>query len=222
MKTIAVMPLKLNNERCPNKNTKLFTDGTPLFHVLLKTLLKIKQKGVLDEIYVFCSDPSIKALLPAGVLYLPRSAELDSSKTIGTDIYGAFVKEVDADIYVLSHATSPFINEAHITDCIKQVQSGNYDSAFCAKKIQNFLWQDNSPVNFELDKPPRTQDMKPYYMELSTPYVFTRECWQKYNSRSGKNPYICECSEIEAIDIDYPEDFELADMVYSSLLKKGI
>lgn len=80
--------------------------------------------------------------------------------------------------------------------------------------------QDNRPLNFILDNLLRTQDMKPIYMELSTPYVFTRETFLRYHSRSGVKPYICEANEIESIDIDYPEDFELAEAVYIGLLKK--
>ena len=164
--------------------------------------------------------PNVPYLID-GVEFLKRPEVLDRQETKGTDIYETFVNMVDADVYVLAHATSPFVSASHIGECVKNVQLGNYDSAFCAKKIQNFLWKDNRPLNFVLNDPPRTQDMSPIYMELSTAYVFTKDCFLKYNSRSGINPYICECTEIEAIDIDYPEDFELADVVYTHILNKN-
>ena len=75
-------------------------------------------------------------------------------------------------------------------------------------------------MNFVLNDPPRTQDMKPIYMEQSTPYVFTKDAFLTYGARTGVNPYICEVSEIECVDIDYPEDFELANVIYMNLLKK--
>ena len=121
---------------------------------------------------------------------------------------------------MLAHATSPFVTSEHIRKCVLAVKSGKYDSAFCAKKLQNFLWKNNKPFNFVLNDPPRTQDMEPIYMEQSTPYVFTKEVFQKYHARTGEKPYICECDEIECIDIDYPEDFELANTVYMNILKK--
>ena len=62
--------------------------------------------------------------------------------------------------------------------------------------------------------------MAPIYLELSTPYVFSKDTFNKYHSRSGTKPFICEASEIEAIDIDYPEDFQLADVVYTNIIKK--
>lgn len=220
MKTVAFFPIKLNNERTPGKNIKEFSDGTPLMNFVQKALVELKNQGVIDEVYCYCSQDAVKPYLVDGVQFLRRSEELDRKETKGTAIYDAFVKDVDADVYVLAHATSPFVTAEHIGECVQMVQSGEYDSAFCAKKIQNFLWQNQAPMNFELDNPPRTQDMKPIFMELSTPYVFTKETWDVCHARSGKNPYICEASEIEAIDIDYPEDFELANVVYTHLLKK--
>ena len=220
MKTIAFIPIKLNNERTPGKNIKPFSDGTPLMWFVQHNLLQLKTEGVIDEIYCFCSNEEVKKFLIDGVVFLKRPESLDSKDTKGTEIYATFVDMVDSDIYVLGHATSPFVTVDHIRSCIQNVKNGNYDSAFCAKKLQNFLWEDNRPLNFELDNPLRTQDMKPIYMELSSPYVFTRDGFKKYNSRSGINPFICEANEIEAIDIDYPEDFELADTVYMNIIKK--
>ena len=39
MKTVAVVPIKMNNVRTPGKNTKPFSDGTPLIHLIQKKLL---------------------------------------------------------------------------------------------------------------------------------------------------------------------------------------
>lgn len=214
------MPIKLNNERTPGKNTKKFDDGTSLLQVPLKTALRVKEKGVVDRIVVYCSQTSIKDYIPEGVEFIQRPESLDSKNTKCGDIISSFLDRVKSDIYVMYHATSPFISETHLIECINAVKSGKYDSAFAAKKLQNFMWFDNKPLNFKLDSAPRTQDMKPYYVELSSPYVFTKEVFDKYHGRTGVNPYICEANEIEAIDIDYPEDFVLANAVYMSLVKE--
>lgn len=221
MKTIAFFPVKLNNERTPGKNIKPFSDGTPLMHFVQKSLLELKERGVLDEVYCYCSQEAVKEFLLDGVTFLRRPESLDRKETLGRAIYERFVETVEADIYVLAHATSPFVTASHIEECIRNVQGGAYDSAFCARKIQNFLWQGGQPLNFDLSNPPRTQDMTPVYQELSTPYVFTAEAFRKYHSRTGVHPYICVASEIEGTDIDYPEDFLIADAIYTSLIKTG-
>ena len=52
MKVVALVPIKMNNERTPGKNTKQFDDGTPLIHFILKTLNEAQE---VDETYVYCS-----------------------------------------------------------------------------------------------------------------------------------------------------------------------
>ena len=57
MKIVAFVPIKMNNERVPGKNTKCFDDGTPLIQCILKSLVNIPE---IDEIYVYCSNEKIK------------------------------------------------------------------------------------------------------------------------------------------------------------------
>lgn len=218
MKVTAFIPMKLNNERTPGKNTKPFSDGTPLCHFVQKALLQVPE---VDEIVAFCSDERIKDYLLPGVKFLKRPTSLDTKETLCGDIICTFLEMHKADIYVMSHATSPFIKPERFSQCINAVKSHQYDSAFACKKLSNFIWYQGKPLNFRLDKAPRTQDMEAAYCELSTPYVFTPHVFETYHGRSGENPFMCECSEIESIDVDYPEDFALADMVYTHLLKEN-
>ena len=51
-KIVAIVPMKLNNQRLPQKNTKAFTNGKPLCYYILSKLLKIEK---IDEVYVYCS-----------------------------------------------------------------------------------------------------------------------------------------------------------------------
>ena len=122
---------------------------------------------------------------------------------------------VDADIYVYAHATAPFISIETMKQCIEAVKSSEYDSAFCAVKLQDYLWQDGEPLNFDASNLPRTQDLKPIYQETSGVYAFTKEVYQNYKRRIGKKPFIKEVSFKEAVDIDNPEDFDLAEAMVS-------
>lgn len=206
MKTVAVMPIKLKNERLPGKNTKLLA-GKPL---LQHELDRLKETNLLEKIFVYCSDPSIQMFLPDGVRFLQRSPELDLPTSNFTQIFESFMNEVDADIYVYAHATAPFITVETMRSCIQAVQSGQYDSAFCASKIQDYLWKNGAPINFDATNIPRSQDLEPIYRETSGVYVFTKEVFQKYRRRIGVNPMIREVSIKEAVDINNPEDFDLA------------
>ena len=214
MKTVSFIPIKLNNERTPGKNTKCFSDGTPLIHLVERNIMKVKG---IDDIYVFCSSDSIKDYVLPGIKYLKRPISLDTKETRCNDIIESFVNSIDADIYIMAHATSPFVSSCHIQECVDKVKSGAYDSAYAAVKMQNFIWYKNEPLNFSIDNNLRTQDMEPVFCELSTPFVFTKKTFKENHGRTGKNPYRCECNSIEGIDIDYPEDFELANLVYMKM-----
>ena len=88
-----------------------------------------------------------------------------------------------------------------------KVASGEYDSAFCAESLRTFMWECGKPLNFDPSHFPRTQDLPPIYGETSIAYVFSKESFLKHNRRLGSKPYIKEVGKIEAIDIDYFEDF---------------
>lgn len=207
MKIVAIMPIKLNNERLPGKNTKMLGEK-PLLQYELDKLLKI---GKLDGIYVYCSQEEICPYLPDGVDFLKRPEFLDLPTSNFTQIFENFMNAVDADIYVYAHATAPFITVETIKECVDAVISGTYDSAFCASKIQDYLWQDGEPLNFDAANVPRSQDIKPIYRETSGVYVFTKDVFRTCRRRIGKHPFVKEVSFKEAVDINNPEDFELAE-----------
>lgn len=217
MKIVAVVPMKLNNRRLPQKNTKPFTNGKPLCSYVLSTLLQI---GEINEVYVYCSNPDIRDFLPEGVRYLKRSENLDKDTTRMNEILKSFAEDVSADIYVMSHATAPFIGKGSIQKGIAAVASGDYDSSLAVKKLHDFLWKDGSPFNYELDNIPRTQDLPDIYLETSGFYIYKPSVIQEYNRRIGNVPYMVEVSEIESIDIDEKEDFEIADAIYNHIFMK--
>lgn len=207
MFTIAIMPIKLINERCPGKNTRLL-GNKPLLQWELDSL---QRTGLCDIINVFCSSEEVIPYLPNGVNFEKRPEYLDLPSSNFTQIFSLFMEQNDADIYVYAHATAPFISVDTMRQCIEAVQLGEYDSAFCAVKLQDYLWQDGEPLNFDATNLPRTQDLKPIFQETSGIYVFTKEVFEKHHRRIGIKPFIKEVSFKEAVDIDNPEDFELAE-----------
>ena len=207
MKTIAVMPIKLINERCPGKNTRMLGTKPLLQH----ELDSLKETGLCCSINVFCSSEDVIPFLPYGVNYVKRPEYLDLPTSNFTQIFMLFMEQNDADIYVYAHATAPFISVDTMKQCIEAVQSGEFDSAFCAVKLQDYLWQDGEPLNFDATNLPRTQDLKPIYQETSGVYVFTKGVFETYHRRIGRKPFIKEVSFKEAVDIDNPEDFDLAE-----------
>ena len=212
MKTVALIPIKLNSQRLPHKNI-LPIAGHPLCWHIANTLLGVKG---IDEVYVYCSDETVSEYLPNGVIVKKRNARLDGDTVKGFEIYRSFISEVDADVYVLAHTTSPFIKSTSLENALSQVLTGENDSAFSAEQVQTFAWYGGKPVNYDLNDVPRTQDMKPIWVETSGFYIFRKEIFTEHKRRIGFNPYIQEVSGLEAIDIDTKEDFEMAQYMYEA------
>ena len=213
MKTIAFVPIRLNSKRVVGKNLKMLGEK-PLLQYILETLVKVQG---LDEIYVYCSQESIIPYLPEGVKFLKRDTSLDGDETLGKEIYEAFVKEVEADVYMLAHTTSPFVKAETIEDALQAVTSEKHDSAFSAQKIQTFTWYNGNPLNYSLKEIPRTQTIEPVYVETSAFYIFRREVWTELGQRIGNTPYFAITDAIESVDIDNPEDFDFASSIIKSV-----
>lgn len=206
MKVVAMIPIKLHSQRLKNKNI-LPLAGHPLCWHICNTLNDIKE---IDEVYVYCSDVDIAEYLPPNTRVLKRPDRLDADLVKGEEIYREFINTIDAEIYILAHTTSPFIQKNSLVNALSMVASGEYDSAFSAERIQTFAWYDSNPINYKLDNIPRTQDLVPIWVETSGFYIFRKSIFTDYNRRIGFKPYIQEVVGIEAIDIDEMKDYRLA------------
>lgn len=206
MKVAAFVPIKLNSQRVKNKNI-LPLGGRPLcwhvFHALL-------QAEGIDEVYCYCSDEAIREYIPSEAIFLKRDPVLDGQLVKGFDIYERFIQDVDADIYVLCHATSPFIRAETIARGVRAVREEGCDSAFSAQRVQTFAWYQGKPINYDINDVPRTQELEPVFVETSAFFIFQKDVFVKHRRRIGFHPCICETGDVESIDIDEPEDYEFA------------
>jgi CMP-N-acetylneuraminic acid synthetase len=212
MKIVAFVPIRLNSKRIVGKNLLQLGDR-PLLSYIFECLLKVEE---ISEVYAFCSSDSIKSLLPDKVKFLKRDETLDSDTTLGQDIYDSFCKLVQSDIYILAHTTSPFLKSDSLKSALQYVLNGKNDSAFCAQRIRTFAWFKGVPLNYDLSYVPRTQDLEPIYVETSAFFIFTGAQWFTKKRRIGDSPHMQILDQIESIDIDNPDDFELAQIVIRS------
>jgi len=215
MKVAAFATIKLNSERVPHKNLQRI-GSKPLCYHILDTALQVKG---IDDVYVYCSDEEVVKHIPSEAKFIQREAWLDGNQIRAKDTYTAFLKDVDADIYIALCTTSPFTKKETIENALHKVLYEGYDSAFSARRMQTFAWYKGEPINYDIENVPRTQDMEPVFVETSAFFIFTKELWTKYGRRIGFHPYIQEVGEIEGVDIDTPEDLEFAQVIADYVLK---
>lgn len=208
-KVVSFIPIKLNNQRLPGKNL-MDLAGRPLCDYIFHT---INQVDTIAEKYVYCSDEKIRDYMPNDMIFLKRNPYLDGFEVKGLEIIDYFVKDVEADIYVLTHVTQPFTRVVSIKKALDKVLYEGYDSAFSCTCIQDYCWYQGRPLNYDMKDIVTTQNVEPIYMETGAFFIFRKEVYTQLHQRIGKNPYMQVITPLEAVDIDTAEDFEFAKVV---------
>lgn len=217
MHSVAFVPIKFNSTRLKNKNLLPFGEKgheKPLLTFIFDILLMTKE---LDEIYCYCSDDKVKQYLPNGIKYYKRPEFLDGHDITSNELLFNFAKSVDADCYLLTHATNPMILSDTIDRTVSAVKSEKYDSAMTVRRIQDLLWINGKP-NFDPANAPLTQNISPVFQETYGALCLKRDLIINEHRRAGYNPAFIEVSEIECVDINTKEDYEFAKALFNALM----
>lgn len=190
--------------------------GLPVINYSLNVL---NQSRLVAETVIFASDNEIAGYVEPDYTYsyMQRPGSLDDDNVSIEEIISAFLEVSDADVFVLMHPNSPFIQLETLNDCISSVLSGDYDSAFTAYTFQKFCWFNGKPLNYELGAPtPKLRDVDPIVLEQSSLYVFSRDIFVKERKRVGGRTYVRNINHFEGHDLVEEEDFELAELIVNS------
>jgi len=222
-KIIALLPMKGNSERVPNKNLKLF-NSKPLFHWVLNELLK---SSYIGQIIINTDSDLIKQNVISNfnerVIIHDRPSGIIGDFVSMNDIIDYDMSKTDGDIYIQTHSTNPLLTVESIDGALEKMISNKdyqlFDSIFSVTKIQTRLYNlKGEPINHNPKELIRTQDLPPVYEENSNFFVFTKNSFKKSGKkRIGINPFMFEIDKLEAIDIDEPQDFIIAESIFKIL-----
>lgn len=215
------LPCRSGSERIKNKNTKSFCDKEfGLLEIKIEQLLgcqKIRQIVVStdDELIIKYLD----GLNRDEIVVHRRDQNLALSSTSTDELVQHAYEIVLSDHILWTHVTSPFVNQIiydEILETYFDKLSQGYDSLMTVTEIQAFLWQDSKPLNYdrEVEKWPRTQTLEAVYEINSAAFIAPRVVYQKLNDRIGRQPFLFKLDHLSAHDVDWPEDYELAQALY--------
>lgn len=220
-KIVAFLPMRKGSQRVKNKNIKNFSDiDGGLTFIKITQLLKVKQ---IDKIIVSTNDEEVKKIAKsfknAKIVIDNRPENLASSSTSTDDLIKYVPKIIqDNNVILWTHVTSPFVDEKIYEEMIKKYfeEKNKYDSLLSVNKLQTFLWDNKEPINYnrEIEKWPRTQTIEPLYEVNSAAFIADIQIYKNLNDRIGKKPYLYELDKIKSFDIDWEEDFEIAEILW--------
>lgn len=223
MKVTAVIPVRSGSQRVRDKNLRPFGD-TNLMELKIKNLLQVPE---LDSIIVNTNSEEainiVDNFYRGGVKSYRREEYYASSQCSGSEFFRHLGEVTDTDIFVYCPCTSPFIKPQTISQCVNQfLSSSEYDCLATVSSIKEFLWLDGIPMNYDPAHAPNSQDL-PNVVALNFGVtVVRREDLIKNSNIIGKKPQFILTDEIEAVDIDTPLDFYIAEQLYRKLmLEKG-
>jgi CMP-N-acetylneuraminic acid synthetase len=223
-KIVALLPMKANSERVKGKNFKLLA-GKPLFQWILDALLS---SSAVDQVVINTDAKNI--LLDNGlvesdkVIIRERKPELCGDLVSMNLILADDIEAIPADTYIMTHTTNPLITGKTIAKALEQYHKNIHlnDSLFSVNKIQTrFYREDITPVNHDPDNLIRTQDLEPWFEENSCLFIFNAESFAKTNARIGKTPQMFVTPALESVDIDEPEDWEMASALAERIVMRG-
>lgn len=218
------LPTRKGSERVINKNTKPFAgiEGG-LVENKVRQLLKTR---LIDEIIFSSNDETCIAVAEkfndSRLKIIERPIELCLSSTNLQDLICYVPTVTDADHILWGHVTTPLCGAEEYDVAVKLYKeklSEGYDSLVGVTELKNFLLdKDGRLVNNTTDIPwPRTQDLDPLYSINHTMFLARREVYEKQKNRIGRKPLLHVMDEIHSFDIDWPNDFIIAEIMYRNL-----
>lgn len=219
------LPTRKGSQRVKNKNTRPFA-GIPggLVENKVRQLLESKH---IDEI-IFSSNDE-RCMEVAGryandnrLRIIPRPEELCLSSTNLQDLICYVPTVTDADHILWGHVTTPLVGADEYDKAIElylsKLEEG-YDSMVGVKELRNFLLnKDGKLINNNTSLPwPRTQDLEPLYEINHTMFLAKRSVYTQLKNRLGNKVLLHVMDEIHSKDIDWEEDFTIAEIMYKNL-----
>jgi N-acylneuraminate cytidylyltransferase len=157
------------------------------------------------------------------VIVRPEHLCLDT--TVLTDLI-AYVPEIVKESHIIwGHTTTPFVTaedyDKGIEAYFSKLDEG-YDSLISVTPLQNFLLDKDAEVyNYDAgaNRWPRTQDLPVLYEVNHAMFIASREIYRKERNRVGNKPFLYEQDKIKSFDIDWQDDFLIAEAIYDKLFK---
>lgn len=213
-KITALVPMKGNNERVPNKNIRLL-NGKPVCHWVLESLSRSKY---VDEVIINTDSTKIKEIVACFdfVKVIDRPDYLLGDKVSIQPLIAHDIEYAKNDIILQTHSTNPLLKTETIDTAIEAYfeSSKEHDALFSVTAVQQrFYFKNRKAVNHDPQHLIQTQLLEPLFHENSCIYIFSIDTNRKEQNRLGNNPIFFEMDHLESADIDEWHDFLWAEFL---------
>lgn len=228
-KVSVVLPCRKGSKRIKNKNIKKFYEyEMGLFELKLEQLLNVEK---IDSIFVSTDDDKIINFIKRNhssfkkeIILEKRPDHLAIDDCLG-DLIIHLSHIVPTDVLIWTHVTSPFFTSENYNEAIdlyfNMLETKQYDSLVSVSSVHTFAIQGGKWISHDtsIKQWPRKQDVEKMMLINGAIYIIDRSLMQLKKDRIGNNPYFFELKGLSGFDIDYEEDFSIAEKIVPCILK---
>jgi len=228
---LAVIPARGGSKRVPRKNVRPF-GGKPM---IAWSVAAARSSGLFDHVVVSTDDAEIREVAVAAGAEAPfvRPPDLADDHTPTRPVVQHAIRAVEeaygaADHVCCIYATAPFVTAEDLRRGFDLLSGGDWDYAFSVSGYDYPVQRGFRILpagGVEMLAPEfravRSQDLEPAYHDAAQFYWGRAEAWLAdrpvFSARSV--PVILPRTRVH--DIDTPEDWELAELVFEALRRRG-
>ena len=224
---VAVIPARGGSKRIPRKNIKLFC-GKPMIAWPIEVAIA---SGCFEKVIVSTDDEEISEVAKEYGAETPfmRPSRLADDYTGTVEVIGHAVEWLEkqgekTDLVCCIYPTAAFIDKDDIQAGLNLIKKNNFDYVFSmtsfAFPIQRAI-KINSAGQLGMFFPEsfnsRSQDLEGSYHDAGQFYWGNSEVWRKNKSVFSSNSFPILLPRYRVQDIDTPEDWCHAELMYESL-----
>lgn len=222
---IAIIPARGGSKRIPRKNVRAFC-GKPMIAWPIEAAISSQ---LFERVIVSTDDEEIaSAARDAGAetpFARPAALADDHTGTVDVIVHAlSWAQEAgwDVDAACCIYATAAFVSPQDIAEA-RELLSDDTDFAFPAVRYghppqRGFARAgDGSPQMVQPEHhSTRTQDLEPIYHDSGQFYWGQRDAWLQRRPVFGPRTRFIEVPEWRAVDIDRPEDWQMAEHLFAA------
>jgi pseudaminic acid cytidylyltransferase len=230
MNAVAIIPARLGSKRIPRKNIRHFA-GKPIINYSIEAAL---QTNLFDKILISTDSEEIARVVRQAGAQAPflRSPELSDDYT-GTDavvlhaLNWLMERGEKIDYVCCLYATAPFVQPADIIKGYHLLRDLNATSAFSVTTFHYTIFRAlklNHTGRLEMIWPDayskRSQDFPETYHDAGQFYWAQVDRYLQEKKLFSRDAVPVVLPRYRVQDIDTPEDWEAAEMLYNILMKR--
>jgi len=219
-KPICIIPARGGSKRIPRKNIAEF-NGKPLIAWSIENALESK---IFSDVIVSTDDNEIAAISKQFGANIPfmRSVELADDFTTTADVLLDALNRLEVTDYACClYPTAPLLKHADFKNAFTKLQNTKADciisvTEFDFHPLRAFETNENGNIKFKWPENAltRSQDLPNLVHDAGAFYFFNSAAFQKQQNLMMEKTIGYAIERTRAIDIDTPEDFELAQELH--------